>query len=107
MEKSSAANESSMIERRLNARLRSIFPDASFCIAAFFHGSHDWMDTSIEYLAHRLVHESYPSLSPEEIRILVAAVERQVADGIRQYQALEAARYGKIPVALGQRFARP
>lgn len=85
-----AGNEPSSIERRHNARLRAIFADAHNCIAHFFHGSNDWVDSSVEYLAQRVVRESYPDLSPEEVRILVAAIERHVADGVRKYLAIDA-----------------
>ncbi len=92
MDKVIAGNESSVIERRHNAKLRLIFPDACNCISHFFRGSHDWVDSSVEYVAQRVVHESYPDLSPAEVRILIAAIERHVADGVRQYLALEATR---------------
>jgi hypothetical protein len=89
MDNVTAGNKPSTIERRQNTRLRSIFPDARNCIAHFFHGSHDWVDSSVEYLAQRVVHESYPDLSPADVRILVAAIERHVADGVRQYLAVD------------------
>jgi hypothetical protein len=90
MDKVTAGNEPSFIERRHNARLRSIFPDARIRIAHFFHGSHDWVDSSVEYLARRVVHESYPDLNTAEVRILITAIERRVADGVRRYLTLEA-----------------
>jgi hypothetical protein len=90
MGKTTAGNEPPTVERRHNARLRAIFADAHNCIAHFFHGSDEWVDSSIEYLAQRVVHESYPDLSPQEVRILIAAIERHVADGVRKYQALDA-----------------
>ncbi|HYP68329.1 MAG TPA: hypothetical protein VEP67_08755 [Thiobacillaceae bacterium] len=70
------------IERRKNARLRTIFPDARIRIAHFFHGHNDWVESSIDYLAQRVVHESYPDLSSAEIRSLITAIEHRVQESI-------------------------
>ena len=87
MDKVTAGNESSVIERRHNARLRSIFADARTRVAHCFHGSRDWVDGTLEYLAQRVVHEGYPDLSTAEIRTLVKAIERQIVGEARQYLA--------------------
>jgi hypothetical protein len=34
--------------------------------------------SSIEHLALRLVHEAYPDLSSQEVRILLTAIERRL-----------------------------
>jgi hypothetical protein len=91
MEKVTLNSGSSTTERRHNARLRSVFPGARLRIAHFFHGSHEWVDSSVEHPAQRVVHESYPDLSTAEVRILMSAIKRRVRDDVRQYMALEAA----------------
>ncbi len=91
MDKVITGNKPSFIERRQNARLRSIFPDARTRVAHFFHGSRDWVDGTLEYLAQRVVHESYPDLSTAEVRILIAALERQMLGEARQFLAREPA----------------
>jgi hypothetical protein len=84
-------NGSSTTERRHNARLRAVFPDARHRIAHFFHGSHEWVDSSVEHLAQRVVHESYPDLNTAEVRILISAIKHHLANDVRYYRALEAA----------------
>ena len=90
MDKGTTGNIPLNIERRKDTRLRAIFPDARMRIAHFFHGRPDWVNTSIDNLAQRVVHESYPDLTTAEVRILVAAIERHVTDGIREYLTREA-----------------
>ncbi len=63
-------------ERRHNPHLRAIYPDASKHIDHLFHNRHDWAGSPIGYLAHRLIHEAYPQLGSNEVRILVGAIER-------------------------------
>jgi hypothetical protein len=84
MDKMTTDNESSFTERRHNARLRSIFPDARTRVAHFFHGSRDWVDGTLEYLAQRVVHEAFPDLCAAEVRILITAIECQMAGEARQ-----------------------
>ncbi|MCS6785438.1 MAG: hypothetical protein NZ524_00175 [Thiobacillaceae bacterium] len=64
-------------ERRTNLRLRSIYDEARNRLNHFFHSS-DWAGSSIDHLALRVIHEAYPDLSPEEVRTLVAAIERSL-----------------------------
>jgi hypothetical protein len=63
-------------ERRRHPHLRAIYPDARVHIDHLFHNRHDWVDTPIEYLAHRVIHEAYPHLRSEDVRILVGAIEQ-------------------------------
>ena len=65
------------VERRIHPQLRSIFNDARIRIDHFFHDSNNWAGTPIDYLALRVVHEAYPDLSTEDVRTLVAAIERR------------------------------
>lgn len=64
------------VERRQHFHLRGIYSDARSRIDHFFHDSHDWAGSSIDYLAHRLIHEAYPQLSSSEVKVLVSAIER-------------------------------
>ena len=65
-------------ERRQHPKLRSIFPDARVRIDHFFHQHDEWAGSSIDYLALRVIHEAYPDLSHEEVRVLMNAVEQRV-----------------------------
>ena len=65
------------IDRRKNPRLRAIYSDARIRIDHFFHDSSNWAGTPIDYLALRVVHEAYPDLSTQDVRTLVAAIERR------------------------------
>ncbi len=63
-------------ERRRNFKLRGIFPDARLRINHFFHARTDWADSPTDYLALRVIHETYPELSSDEVRVLMSAIER-------------------------------
>lgn len=65
-------------ERRHHPRLRSVFDDAKERVERFFHATESWVGSSIEHLALRLVHEAYPDLSSQEVRILLTAIERRL-----------------------------
>ncbi len=74
-------------ERRRNLKLRGIFPDARIRIDQFFHARTDWAGSPTDYLALRVIHETYPDLSSDEVRVLMSAIERRV----QQETALRAA----------------
>jgi len=65
-------------DRRRNPRLRSIFPDARIRIDRLFHSRHDWAGSPEDFLALRLLHESYPYLESGEVRTLMLAIARRV-----------------------------
>jgi hypothetical protein len=65
-------------ERRRNHKLRGIFPDARIRINHFFHARTDWAGSPTDYLALRVIHEAYPELSSDEVRVLMNAIERRV-----------------------------
>jgi hypothetical protein len=65
-------------DRRQNPRLRTIYSEVRDKLDHFFHCKKEWAGSSIDYLALRLVHEAYPDLSSDEVRILVAAIERSL-----------------------------
>lgn len=68
-------------DRRQNPRLRSIYGEVREKLDHFFHSRKEWAGSSIDYLALRMVHESYPDLSSDEVRTLVAAIERSLGAG--------------------------
>ncbi|HNQ03105.1 MAG TPA: hypothetical protein PKH69_00690 [Thiobacillaceae bacterium] len=65
------------LERRTHPHLRSLFNEARARIDDFFQDAGNWAGTPIDYLALRVVHETYPDLKPEDVRILVGAIERR------------------------------
>jgi hypothetical protein len=65
-------------ERRRHPHLRDIFDDARSRIDHFFHAGSEWANSPMDYLAHRLLHEAYPSLSSQDVRTLVEAIEHRV-----------------------------
>jgi hypothetical protein len=78
-------------ERRHHAHLRAIYPEARTHIDHLFRNRHDWAGSPIDILAHRVIHENYPGLRSEDIRVLVAAIERAhqaLAEQETRYQAI-------------------
>ncbi|MBK6741935.1 MAG: hypothetical protein IPG66_02760 [Hydrogenophilales bacterium] len=65
------------LERRRNLKLRGIYPDARIRIEHFFHAGTEWAGSPKDYLALRVIHEAYPELSSEEVRVLMGAIERK------------------------------
>lgn len=63
-------------ERRRHPHLRAIYPEARTHVDHLFHNRHDWAGTPRDFLAHRVIHDTYPHLHSEDIRILVMAIER-------------------------------
>ena len=63
-------------ERRRHLHLRVLYDDASNRIEQFFRHRNEWAGSSINYLAQRIIHDAYPYLNAEDVRILVAAIER-------------------------------
>ena len=57
--------------------MRTIYSEVRDKLDHFFH-SKEWAGSSIDYLALRMVHEAYPDLTSDEVRILVAAIERSL-----------------------------
>jgi hypothetical protein len=64
-------------ERRSHPHLRAIYEDARVRIEHFFHASPEWANSPMDYLAHRVVHEAFPGLTPQDVRLLVSAIERR------------------------------
>ncbi len=66
----------SVDERRHLPHLRAIYPEARIHIDHLFHNRHDWAGSPVDYLAQRVIHENYPHLRGEDVRILVGAIGR-------------------------------
>ncbi len=69
-------NDPSAGERRRHLHLRVIYAEASDHIDCLFHHHHDWAGSSADFLAFRLIHETYPHLHGDDVRTLVQAIER-------------------------------
>lgn len=63
-------------ERRANPQLRTIFVEAYDVLQPFFDPANNWGGQTHEHLAYRALHEQFPSLSTQEVFVLVAAARR-------------------------------
>jgi hypothetical protein len=63
-------------ERRRHLQLRVIYDEARGHIDHLFHHRQEWAGSSIDFLAHRVIHEHYPHLRGDDVRTLVSAIER-------------------------------
>lgn len=63
-------------ERRRHPHLRAIYEEVRERIDHFFHSGTEWANSPMDYLAHRVVHEAYPQLTSQDVRLLVTAIER-------------------------------
>lgn len=68
-------------ERRRHNHLRAIYDDAVEHVRHLFGTGGDWVGTSIDYAALRLVHEKYPELTPADVRTLVTAIGNRLQRG--------------------------
>lgn len=66
-------------ERRKHHALRAIFDDARVRIEKFFLPDSPWAGESVDYLARRVMRESYPDMTAGDIQILVGAIARRCA----------------------------
>lgn len=63
-------------DRRANPQLRAIFIEAYEVLKPFFDPANNWGGQSHEHLAYRSLHEQFPSLSTQEVFVLVSAARR-------------------------------
>lgn len=75
----------------LPAHLVALRIEANQRIDEFFQHQHDWAESSINYLAQRLIHETYPDLDADDVMLLVGSIERE-----HKIRADEAARMDEI-----------
>jgi len=61
-------------DRRENGRMRAIYQDAEAGLHRLFQARDDWVGSSIDYVALRMVHERYRELTAKEVRALVTAI---------------------------------
>lgn len=64
------------VDRRVDLRLRAIFEAALPLIEPFFDPKNSWGGQSLEHFAFRVLRETYPQLSSEEVFIFVSAARR-------------------------------
>lgn len=70
----------------LNEKLRAIYDDAAEQLKHLFKTGEDWVGSSIDYVALRMVHERYPELTAEEVRELVTAIAEQAQHGAEKHR---------------------
>lgn len=75
-------NSGVVTERRKHAKLRTIFDEARHRLDHVFNHNTDWAGSDRDYLALRVIHDAYPELNADEVRILTHAIERRVKDEI-------------------------
>lgn len=63
-------------DRRSNPGLRELFDTAYAMIEPFFDPGAGWGGRSLEHLAFRVLRENYPSLSAEEVHVIIVAAHR-------------------------------
>ena len=68
-------------DRRANPQLRSIFVEAYDVLQPFFDPANSWAGQTHEHLAYRALHEQFPSLSTQEVFVLVDAARRVFRTG--------------------------
>jgi len=69
-----------VMERRKHPNLRAIFAEAKSRLDQVFNNTIDLAGSDRDYLALRVIHEAYPELNADEVRILTHAIERGVKD---------------------------
>jgi lipase chaperone LimK len=71
-------------ERRRNGTLRAIYEDAAQQLQHLFRSHDDWVGSSIDYAALRMVHERYSDLSAREVRTLVTSIGSRLQHCVSQ-----------------------
>ncbi len=68
-------------DRRGNLRLRELFVEAYEIVEPFFDPKNAWGGQTHEHLAFRALHERFPTLSGEEVLVIVLAAKRVFGSG--------------------------
>lgn len=63
-------------DRRRNPQLREMFEAAYAMVEPFFDPASGWGGHSLEHLAFRVLRENFPTLSAEEVHVIIAAAHR-------------------------------
>lgn len=74
------SNTGAANERRKNHQLRAIFSEARTHLENVFGQHVDWAGSDRDYLALRVIHEAYPQLNADDVRILTHTIERRIKD---------------------------
>ncbi|MFA5081303.1 MAG: hypothetical protein WC474_02005 [Hydrogenophilaceae bacterium] len=69
-------------DRRVNGKLRAVYDDAAEHLHHLFKEHDDWVGSSIDYAALRMVHERYADLTADEVRTLVTSIGNRVQHSI-------------------------
>ncbi len=72
----STASPGGRPERRRHVQVREVFEEACRLIRPFFAPENRWANVTLDHLAYRVLREHYPSLSFDEVHILVVAAKR-------------------------------
>jgi hypothetical protein len=76
-----AADQDSGGERRVNLRVREMFVEAYDILEPFFDPANSWAGQMHEHLAFRALHERFPTMSGEEVLVIVTAAKRVFGSG--------------------------
>lgn len=68
-------------ERRTNTPLRAIFPAAFDALRPFFESANRWEGQSHDHLAYQTLKEHFPTLSAQDVFIVVTTTRRLYATG--------------------------
>ncbi|MDO8457168.1 MAG: hypothetical protein Q7T07_09695 [Burkholderiaceae bacterium] len=68
-------------ERRTNTELRSIFPAAFEALRPFFEMANRWEGQSHDHLAYQTLKEHFPTLTAQDVFIVVTTTRRLYATG--------------------------
>lgn len=68
-------------ERRTNPHLRTVFLEAYEVLRPFFDPANTWGGQAHEHLAYRALHEQLPTLTPQDVFVLVSAAKRVFYSG--------------------------
>ena len=63
-------------DRRRNPELRARFEEAYRIVEPFFEAENEWSGHSLDHMAYRVLREQMPSLSQDEVHVIVVAAAR-------------------------------
>ena len=78
---SDSDEERQATERRVRVHLREVFVEAYEIVGTFFYPKNAWGGQTHEHLAFRALHERFPTLSGEEVLVIVLAAKQVFGSG--------------------------
>jgi hypothetical protein len=78
---SDSDEERQATERRVRVHLREVFVEAYEIVGPFFDPKNAWGGQTHEHLAFRALHERFPTLSGEEVLVIVLAAKQVFGSG--------------------------